>query len=185
MPTTADLAAKLDAAVVVPWQRKLLNRRNDRCPARLAPRPAVRRIEIDEGVLRLAALPLTSGRAARRPASRQWVSCVDSKVSVACRLLSQKQVCCCSAACELTGQQPTRAMILLRARRGRLWLCRLDNDFDQVINFGQTDGRVRCNLRMNCSKKRRISLRSIQLAAPWLRAHFSRSRCGRSPHMPL
>jgi hypothetical protein len=43
-------------------------------PARLAPRPVVRRIGIDEGVCGLAGLPPVSGRAGERPALQPWAT---------------------------------------------------------------------------------------------------------------
>ncbi len=53
---------------------------------RLAPLPVVRRIGIDERALRLEAIPPVSGRAGRRPASRQWArsgQCAQGGTSLA------------------------------------------------------------------------------------------------------
>jgi hypothetical protein len=60
----------------------------------------------------------------------------------------------------------------------------LDNYYDQVINFAQTDGRDRCNLTANCSKKRRGAKSPFHPIGGTLAAgtFFAISLRARTPH---
>jgi hypothetical protein len=77
-----------------------------------------------------------------------------------------------------TGDDPTEGS------KGQLWLHRRDNYYDQVINFAQTDGRDRCNLSTNCSKKRRGAKSPFHPIGGTLAAgtFFAISLRARTPH---